>query len=263
MFVRLSKILAFAFLSTLLAATSAPAAPIEDLGEAINQAGRQRMLTQRIVKAYTQILLGVERKDAQQQLHQALSLYQTQLDNLKAYASSPEVTESLSQVEQLWGPFQRAAEGEADSAGLTRLVAQNEALLAASHQVVLDLEALSTTPAGRLVNIAGRQRMLSQRMGKFYMLHAYGIRDASIRAGLFKAASEFEIALAELKSSPLNTTEINNDLNSISDYWKILQSTFETIDSGAYSSYTVAIYTEKVLQTANSVTLLYARLPTN
>ena len=42
-------------------------------------------------------------------------------------------------------------------------------VLALAHQGTVQYEAASGKPVGKLVNVAGRQRMLSQRMAKFYL----------------------------------------------------------------------------------------------
>lgn len=263
MLTKLAKPLTILILSLALLAGPVMAAEITSLGDAINQAGRQRMLSQRIVRAYSQILLNADPDIAKKQLKGALSLFQVQLDNLKAYSPSATISTDLDEVDALWQPFRQAAEADITDEGLNMLVDINEALLAAAHKVVLDLEARSTTPAGRLVNIAGRQRMLSQRMGKFYMLHAYGIRNETIHAGLIKAIAEFQQAHTELKEAPLNTRQIRDGLTQVEKAWKVLNSTFSSLESGIYSPLTVAIYTENVLQQMNSITGQYATLSTD
>ena len=75
-----SMLLLLALLSTLLLITSPAsraavnAEGINSLAEAINQAGRQRMLTQRIVKAYGQELLNVQGREASLQRQQAIAI---------------------------------------------------------------------------------------------------------------------------------------------------------------------------------------------
>ena len=259
---RLPKSIAMLLLALAVTLPATQAAAEMSLGEAINQAGRQRMLTQRMVKAYCQVLLGVDAEEPRKQLEKAVALFQTQLDNLNAFATTPEVRMALAEVETLWRPFQPVASGNIDAAGLTRLVELNEQLLQAAHQVVLRLEELSETPAGRLTNISGRQRMLSQRIAKFYMLMAYGIRNETVVAGLNKAAEQFRDALIELENSPVNTFGIKQNLATVHGDWGVLEANIANIQEGKYSVYTVATYSERVLETMNRVTGLYAELPT-
>ena len=64
------------------------AEPIKTMGEAINQAGRQRMLTQRIVKAYCQIGQDIRYDVATQQLSGSAKLFEKQLDQLTKFTDS-------------------------------------------------------------------------------------------------------------------------------------------------------------------------------
>ncbi len=249
----------FIGLICLLLALPAQAEPIHSLGEAINQAGRQRMLTQRIVKAYSQNILDVDALGAQAQMQGALALFQSQLDALHAFAPEGETAAALNVVDRLWVPFRDEASSGYSQVGMLRLAELSEPLLAASHQVVLRLEARSTTPSGRLVNIAGRQRMLSQRIAKFYMLEASGHQDQQVRSELEKAAEEFRLALKELLDSPVNSTEISQALAEVQKQWSVFEASFR-LKQGEYAPLMIALYSEKVLKQMNAITSLYASL---
>ncbi len=54
-------------------------AEITSLSSAINKSGRQRMLSQRILKTYSMIGIDVNAMTAQQQLNDAVKLFDTQL----------------------------------------------------------------------------------------------------------------------------------------------------------------------------------------
>lgn len=232
---------------------------IDTLSEAINQAGRQRMLTQRIVKAYAEELLQVQPIEARQQRLSAIALYDRQLQALKAYAPSERVKESLKFVSKLWGGFKTAASGEISRKGLERISAINDEVLRASHQVVLRLTELSSNGVGHLVNIAGRQRMLSQRIAKLYMLRSNGMDTEQIRRDENKAVQEFVTALDELSKAPENTPEINRALHEIRRQWSIFEASFHLHD-GDYIPLLIALSSEKVLKGMNEITGMYAEL---
>ena len=61
------------------------AAEITSISSAINKAGRQRMLTQRMVKSYSMIGISVQYVAANEQLSKAIDLFELQLSELKAY----------------------------------------------------------------------------------------------------------------------------------------------------------------------------------
>ena len=59
--------------------------PDKDLNSAINKSGRQRMLSQRMTKAYCRIGLNIRRDEAEKQLSDAIPLFERQLADLKAF----------------------------------------------------------------------------------------------------------------------------------------------------------------------------------
>ena len=64
-------------------------AEITSISSAINKAGRQRMLSQRMVKSYSMIGIDVQREAAQEQLTKAIDLFELQLHELNTHRLSP------------------------------------------------------------------------------------------------------------------------------------------------------------------------------
>ncbi len=245
----------------LLAAASWPvlaAAENRTLMASINKAGRQRMLTQRMVKAYSQIGLDVRKSEAQEQLGQAVAQFDSQLAELKRNAPTLQVSESLTAAEGLWRPFKTIITSPYSRANAERIMMLNEDLLQASQLAVTQMEAISGRPAARLVNIAGRQRMLSQRIAKFYMLRELGFRTPLVLDGLQGVKGEFQAAHSELRNSPVNTAEINSLLDSVNVKWQLLD--YSISDNSPALAEFVAITTEQILQTMEQVTEQYEAL---
>ena len=65
-------------------------AQVVDIADAINKAGRQRMLSQRMGKAWLALVHQTEGRSAQAVLDKSMALFDRQLVELKAYAPSPE-----------------------------------------------------------------------------------------------------------------------------------------------------------------------------
>ena len=225
----------------------------------IDQAGFQRMLTQRIVKAYAQILIDVDSSKAQIQLEQAAALFEKQLVLLEQQAPDESVQAALAKVELLWGDFKPIITGPVNPEGIKRLLEIDDELLAATHQVVIKLQDHSGTTQAKLVNTAGRQRMLSQRIAKLYLLMSSGIKDAELSQKLQSARYEFEGAQADLKTAPQNTAAIQKSLAEVDRQWTIFKTSFQ-LSEGKYIPLLVALAAEKIFKQMDQVTTMYVQL---
>ena len=74
--------------------TGAASAQIADINSAINKAGRQRMLSQRMAKAYFQLGQTVDVERSQRVLDSSIALFDRQLVELKNYAPTPEIRDT-------------------------------------------------------------------------------------------------------------------------------------------------------------------------
>ncbi|MDQ6960908.1 MAG: hypothetical protein Q9M28_00045 [Mariprofundaceae bacterium] len=177
-------------------------------------------------------------------------MFDEQLSSLKSFAPNDAVKAKLAAVEALWGPFKAVASAPATKDGLKVLAKTNDALLAAAHQVV---QALSTTASANVIDLAGKQRMLSQRITKNYMLQKLGIGVSSKDADI----KEFEEAMLFLKAVPENTVEIKERLDSAQKAWDLAKSLFS---SKATAGNIVDGALDEVLNQMNHATGLYAQL---
>jgi hypothetical protein len=230
------------------------------LSEAINKASRQRMLTERIVKYYYLTGLDIDARTARAGLYEAIELFEAQLAELKVFSPDPTVDAALARIDSLWPPFDAVASGPIDRDGARRLLALDENLLEAADHVVLALEGLSERPYARLVNISGRQRMLSQRMVKLYLFRVWGLGSAAVLDHIDRARNEFQGALSALRASPENTAAIDRELAAAAEQWQWLKSALALYQADTYFPSIVDDAAEKTLAIMERVTHLYARL---
>lgn len=233
------------------------------LTAAINKAGRQRMLSQRITKAYCQLGLGVVTDQSFNILHESIGLFDSQLAELVSYAPTEQIRATYAQLSGEWDAFRRVALEKPTHEGAVKLAEMNERVLRVAHAGTTQLEGLSHSHVGQLVNVAGRQRMLSQRVAKFYMLRAWEVPVVNIGGQLSQARREFVSAMAELRVAKENTPLINQDLELARSQWAFYEVALDYQAGGTHDpklEAAVATSSERVLEVMNEVTGLYEHL---
>jgi nitrate/nitrite-specific signal transduction histidine kinase len=239
-------------------------AQITSLNEAINKAGRQRMLSQRMAKAWLALGQGIEVKRAEKVLYDSMALFDRQFVELKAYAPTPEIKATYNAQEATWGDYKAALVGNApDRSAAPLLLSLDAKVLKLAHQGTVQLEQYSGKAAGKLVNVAGRQRMLSQRTAKFYLSQRWGANVPEAAKELTTARIEFKAALKLLDEAPQATNNIRDLLHLAEQQWVFFENALNRLsdDSGAERRATEVFATsENILQVMDQVTGLYAQI---
>ncbi len=238
-------------------ATAEPQGPMT-ANEAIDRAGLQRMLTQRILKAYCQLGLGELNGKPQEQLNQAVRTFDDNLVRLDAYAGEPAVKEAVGKVKDTWPSYKELALKPPTESNAAAMLEINRRLLPLTHAVVVEMEKSSGTFAGKWVNIAGRQRMLSQRMAMFYLLDLYGIKDAKNAESLEQALSDYRNALNALSGFEGNTAQTREILRSLERGHNLLSRAVGQTDYNL--SFLIATTSERMLADADKLTGLYVEI---
>ena len=223
---------------------------------AINVAGQQRMLSQRIVKSWCQIGLNVLPALSKTQLDDAIRTFETNLEALDIAAASPEARNALSGLRATWAPLRRASAGIIRQSDAAQLDARAEDVLMAAERLARILQEQATLPVSRWVNLAGRQRMLSQRLVKLYMLQQWQVNSAAQREEIERVQNEFTGALAGMQQRAENSPELRKELDNLALQWEWLQTVLAT--EGAESFRLImAEGGEAILELADRITLLY------
>ncbi len=239
-------------------------AQVADINDAINKAGRQRMLSQRMAKAWLAIGQDVEVGKAGRILAESMATFDRQLVELKAYAPQPAIRSTYQQLEAVWAEYKTALVGtHPKREQASALLGLDARVLQLAHQGTAQLEKLSGKPVGRLVNIAGRQRMLSQRSAKCYLSVTWAEADPVQQREMETAKREFVEALAVLEAAPEATPTIREELSLARQQWVFFDNALSRIDRQARTprhSAEVLRSSENILQIMDRVTGLCARL---
>lgn len=226
------------------------------LATAINITARYRALSQRAAKAYGLLVLQVDPARSRELLEAARRQLRNGLRALDGQGWPPAVARLLAEVQQAAGQLD-ALLAQAPTRD-TWLVAGRQAdhLLASADQATQALEQLAPAPSARLVNTAGRQRMLSQRLARHYGLAAAGLGSDAARRQMRDDAEEFERALEQLAAAPISTPAIRAALELGRGQWMFFQAALRRAPD-ARGVDDVASTSERLLQVMDDLTGLY------
>ncbi len=249
----------FALLFILLSLSFTPKVFAVDhqMTEAVNRAGMQRMLSQRIAKAYFLMGLGENHELAQHQLTNAVARYNDNLEFLTRLESKHRLITSLPDLVDMWHSFQSLVTQPVSQINGKLVLNSSEALLLKAEELTYQYETISGTQGAEIVNISGRQRMLSQRISKLYMAYCWQLKGEEALDEMLESLSEYEVALSFLRGASLNTKSISHNLRKVAGQLKFAQKSFDKLNEGSYLIHVVNSTTDTMLKQMDQVTHQY------
>ncbi|SFV68986.1 Nitric oxide-responding transcriptional regulator Dnr (Crp/Fnr family) [hydrothermal vent metagenome] len=228
--------------------------------DAVDIAGKQRMFTQRMLKDYAMVGMGNTFGNPEEDLKKISVAFQDHMESLLAYTKSDDTKKSIAKVEALWKPLYKILVNAPSKEKVEKLQIDLDTLLKASDDTTKLFVKESGKASGEIVNKAGRQRMLSQRMASLYMLKVWGVDDSQFKKKLDNAMKLFKDSLSDLEKSDLNTDEINVLLAKVKRSFMF----FEMMSKSKSKFVPTLIYKKSndILTNMNSATQKYVALET-
>ncbi len=185
------------------------------MGVVINLAGRQRMLTQKMSKEILLIYHAIDVEKNRTNLAGSALMFAKTLKGLingdKSLHLNPthdkDILEQMNVVSALWLGFSKnvlpVIKGrKVDLPYIERVAKENLPLLREMNKAVYMYEKAAGSDLNDLaavVNLSGRQRMLTQKMAKEYLLIAAHVREKENRENLEKTIALFDRTLKGLR----------------------------------------------------------------
>jgi len=226
--------------------------------DAINRAGRLRMLSQRIVKLYAQAAMGVEAVGSRALLADSGVQIDQSLVLLDRTLSRPTFGDLIDAVQTTWAQVQASLVNAPVASRLPAIDQDAERLLELSDRLTQALENAGLAPTLHVINVSGRQRMLAQRLAKLALLRQGPALSATepLPQELAPTAEAFERGLAYLKEIPLSTPAIREATAAADLRW---QEMLAAVRGGAVplARVTLAAASEALLELFDQLTREY------
>ncbi|MDM8567627.1 type IV pili methyl-accepting chemotaxis transducer N-terminal domain-containing protein [Candidatus Halobeggiatoa sp. HSG11] len=269
----------FLFLSFIFFSLAANAAiSNQDMANVINKAGKQRMLTQKMTKEVMFITLNIDVEINQEELEATIELFDKTLNGLingDSYlglvkTENADISAKLKEVENLWKPFQEKVtavlKGDMSPDVLAAINQQNVPLLKKMNEAVQAYEkeggSLFEPKLANVINKAGKQRMLIQKMTKELLLVAKGIEAEANKTNLTSSVAEFEKVLTELSANSINES-IASQLKKVQKKWAKYKPILDTVDISETALKKVDKLSLSLYRAMNKAVQLYANSVTN
>ena len=111
----------------------------------------------------------------------------------------------------------------------------------------------------KIVAVADKQRMLSQRLAKNYFLQAANLNSLPVRQQLASDRAEFKAGLAMLKDAPISTTNIRQDIELCAMQWYLFETSIDKPRNRPFVMDDVAVSSERLPDITSSLSSHYEK----
>jgi Type IV pili methyl-accepting chemotaxis transducer N-term len=182
------------------------------LSSAINRTARCRMLSQRAVKAYGLVALKLNTENTKPVLARTIKEMRETVAEVDSYNRGRSFASSRAEFSAQLLPFLNELANEPSAGKLLAVSVQSDKVLDSANAMVVVLESFAGSSTSKLINMAGRQRMLTQRIAKNYVLQEAKVDGGSAKTAIENDKNLFLESHKQLSAAPISTPTIKESL---------------------------------------------------
>lgn len=229
------------------------------LAVSMNRAARFRALSQRSAKAYVQLVLNVLPDDTKKTIESTQRIMLSSFDELALGKYSVDVAQNIASIKAEATALAALLATEPKRGMLVAVSVQADKLTEQANKTTELLANQTKSGNAKIVAIADKQRMLSQRLAKNYFLQAANLNSLPIRQQLASDRAEFKAGLAMLKDAPISTTSIRQDIALCETQWFLFETSIDKPRSRPFVMDDVAVSSERLLDVTSSLSSHYEK----
>lgn len=230
-------------------------------GALVNRCGRLRLLSQRLALAWIAIVSGLSQTRERVRLHKFERDFVRYLMQLERLDLATDLRQALSGVQAVWPTYQQALISE-NAAHISEIFALSEALLDAADRFTSAATRQAGLREASHVNTAGRNRMLSQRIAKLFLLREWPAVNDAATALSTPCCQEFEHNQQELRRAAADWPDILAQLAVVDKHWhKFMQALCPDLSHAGKSQHArvVLVDCERLLRSIDTLVKLFER----
>jgi Type IV pili methyl-accepting chemotaxis transducer N-term len=225
----------------------------------VNRSARMRALSQRLAKLKTQQFLQVNPDATSDSIVATEKLIGSHLQFLSSSVpvSSRGKVDTLS---RLTNALLAQSKASPTVESLMQTNAMSLEVLKAADELTVEMQSLAKVKAVEVVNISGRQRMLSQRMAKNYFLAAARADNKEAAAKIGADRKLFTDSMKLLGESPVADAKVKQEHANLANRYKKYEDLVADLSDKGTSKANlaqVATMSEQILASAHELTVLF------
>jgi len=242
--------------------------------KAVNISGKQRMLTQKMGKIYLYLLDNPDDFKAQKDLKITKIIFEKQLGILEKNTQNPLTLARINDVKSTWKKYKEFLDSEPNRKDAVKIINTNTTILKYANNVVNAIIQESKgdnhsddsylieedSELKNIINKAGRQRMLSQRLALYYFANKPGLKTDGTTNKLNGVFGELDEALDYLLISSFNNERIDESLGDVMTLWEDVKTNKDRFLKQGYKDTEIYKLSNDLTKTFNTITNLYEKV---